>query len=293
MKPSIVEIVVPLTLGLALVAAPPAVGDRVSGVVRDGAYEELVPVRAASVLCRPEATPERPVETHTDGKGAFACDEVATGVVAVEYRKLGYVPKDDVKRVEVAGAAEVELRLYQVEPESDIYWAKVAGRVLELDDTDYVDAIERLAEIGLGSRSLGLVADRVARSLPTDQAALFEEQVAALDIPLEHPRLDPDPDPGGPPTAVLAGRVVMGDGTSLPGVTITLSSPALQGVRVATTNADGSYAVRALPPGRYQVIAELEGFASVSSEVEVRVGGTASLDIEVPLETNSIEGIMQ
>lgn len=57
MKMSIVEIVVPLSLWLALAAAPPAAGDRVSGVVRDGAYQELVPISA----------------TPTSGVGARSC----------------------------------------------------------------------------------------------------------------------------------------------------------------------------------------------------------------------------
>ena len=53
----------------------------------------------------------------------------------------------------------------------------------------------------------------------------------------------------------------------LPGVTVTVSGPALQRERVtATSNADGSYRVPLLPPGIYQVVFELTGFSSVTRD---------------------------
>lgn len=206
MKIAIAELVVPLTLCLTLAAAPPAAGDRVSGVVRDGAHEKLVPIPAALVLCRSENNFPRIIEVHTDGNGAFTCDDVETGVVTLEYRKLGYVPRDDVERIDVDGAAKVELRLYEIEPVDSSYWVEVAMRILERNETDYVDAIERLAEIGLSSRSVGLVADRVARSLPPVEAAIFETQITARFILLERRRFRLSPGPGYPPATVPPAR---------------------------------------------------------------------------------------
>src|SRR5436190_11069024 len=48
-------------------------------------------------------------------------------------------------------------------------------------------------------------------------------------------------------------------GAALPGATVTISSPALQGVRTTVSGANGDYVFPALPPGKYSVTAELEG----------------------------------
>ena len=72
----------------------------------------------------------------------------------------------------------------------------------------------------------------------------------------------------GIPTGTLTGRVTSG-GEALPGVTVTLTSPALQGARTTTTNAGGDYNVPLLPPGDYKVTFELEGFQRVERTVKV------------------------
>lgn len=43
------------------------------------------------------------------------------------------------------------------------------------------------------------------------------------------------------PTGVIKGRVADAQGGVLPGVTVTVSSPSLQGVRMAVTSANGDY----------------------------------------------------
>lgn len=53
----------------------------------------------------------------------------------------------------------------------------------------------------------------------------------------------------GLPTGTLAGRVAESEGLALPGVTVTVKSPALQGTRTAVTNVNGDYVVPNLPPG--------------------------------------------
>ena len=72
----------------------------------------------------------------------------------------------------------------------------------------------------------------------------------------------------------LTGTVVM-DGNPLPGVTVTIGSPALQGVRIATTDTNGNYNFAALPPGDYNVAFEMESMQSASSSAHVTLGGTA------------------
>src|SRR5829696_3971288 len=75
-------------------------------------------------------------------------------------------------------------------------------------------------------------------------------------------------------TASLTGQVTT-DGTPLPGVTVTITSPALQGVRTAVTGENGGYNFTALPPGRYTVHFELSGLAPVSKDVTVSLSQTA------------------
>ena len=64
-------------------------------------------------------------------------------------------------------------------------------------------------------------------------------------------------------TGSLRGTVRL-QGEVVPGVTVTVSSPALQGSRTVQTGTNGDYIVRALPPGEYEVIFALEGAAEES-----------------------------
>src|SRR5688572_32268748 len=74
-------------------------------------------------------------------------------------------------------------------------------------------------------------------------------------------------------TGTLFGTVTDADGSALPGVTVTVSSPALQGTRTATTGSTGEYNFPLLPPGEYRVEYALPSFESV-----VRTGVVVSLD---------------
>jgi hypothetical protein len=66
----------------------------------------------------------------------------------------------------------------------------------------------------------------------------------------------------------------------LPGVTVTVSGPALMGTRTDVTDAEGKYRVPALPPGSdYVVVFELQGFATVKREgIRLDVGFTATIN---------------
>ena len=65
-------------------------------------------------------------------------------------------------------------------------------------------------------------------------------------------------------TGSLRGRVDDATGASLPGVTVTASSPAVMGGSLtAVTSPDGVYRLPSLPPGVYEIKYELEGFKPV------------------------------
>src|SRR5256885_11478296 len=56
----------------------------------------------------------------------------------------------------------------------------------------------------------------------------------------------------------IDGRVTDNTTGVLPGVTVTISGPAMMGTRVATTNDQGAYRIAAVPPGDYIVVFELD-----------------------------------
>ena len=64
----------------------------------------------------------------------------------------------------------------------------------------------------------------------------------------------------GVQTGTLRGTVVDQQNLPLPGVTVTISSPSLQGQRTGITESDGAYVFRALPAGTYQIDFELSAF---------------------------------
>jgi hypothetical protein len=81
-------------------------------------------------------------------------------------------------------------------------------------------------------------------------------------------------------TASLTGTVTTG-GQPLAGVTVTISSPALQGTRSATTGEAGAYNFAALPPGRYAVAFSLQGLQSLTKNVELRLSQSTRLDMRM------------
>ena len=81
-------------------------------------------------------------------------------------------------------------------------------------------------------------------------------------------------------TGGLRGTVVDEKGQVLPGVTITVSSPALQGERVATTDADGRFRFSLLPPGTYLARFNLVGYQSVEQTgVKIILEQTITLEV--------------
>ncbi len=87
-------------------------------------------------------------------------------------------------------------------------------------------------------------------------------------------------------TGTLIGNV-RSDGAALPGVTVTVASPQLQGTRVAVSDINGNYRIGALPPGPYTVVFELEGMQTVTRNVNVNVSGTSRADAALKLSAVS------
>ncbi len=85
----------------------------------------------------------------------------------------------------------------------------------------------------------------------------------------------------GLPTGVLSGRVTAADGSALPGVLVTVSSPSLQGARTATSSENGDYNIPLLPPGEYNVTFEIEGFLAPERTLKVSAAQTLRLDAEM------------
>ncbi len=88
----------------------------------------------------------------------------------------------------------------------------------------------------------------------------------------------------GQTTGTLIGNV-MTDSVPLPGVTVSVSSENLQGQRTAVTDVNGNFTIGALPPGRYNVVFELEGMQTVQRNVKIDVAGTTRADAAMLLSS--------
>src|SRR5271163_4828154 len=61
----------------------------------------------------------------------------------------------------------------------------------------------------------------------------------------------------------INGAVTDSSGAAIPGVKVTISSPALQGVQVFTTTEQGNYRFPDVPIGLYRILYEASGFATI------------------------------
>ena len=78
-------------------------------------------------------------------------------------------------------------------------------------------------------------------------------------------------------TGIISGTITTNDGLSLPGATVTVTSPALQGARTTVTDVNGNYVIRGLPPGDYSVTLELSGMATRTEHTVVALGRTTTV----------------
>ncbi len=90
----------------------------------------------------------------------------------------------------------------------------------------------------------------------------------------------------GNPTGTISGHVVDPSNLPVPGATVTVTSPVLQGVRTAVTSANGDYIIPFLPAGDYDVTFELAGFQTVTrSKFPVKMAETLPLDVTLSMAT--------
>src|SRR5262249_52001936 len=85
-------------------------------------------------------------------------------------------------------------------------------------------------------------------------------------------------------TSSIKGRALAGDGSVLPGVTVTIKHQESGTVRTTTTDKDGVYVMAAVIPGPYELSAELQGFKTFKRRnVRLEVGKTSTVDIKLDM----------
>ena len=100
----------------------------------------------------------------------------------------------------------------------------------------------------------------------------------------------------GRQTGTIRGTLLDAQGLVLPGVTVTVRSDAMQGVRTTVTDINGNYRILALPPGEYRVFFELSGFAAIVETATVSLGGDVGVNaVMAPagvVETVEVVGVV-
>ena len=90
-------------------------------------------------------------------------------------------------------------------------------------------------------------------------------------------------------TGRIVGTTLDQQGAAVPGATVTVTSPQLQGSRTSVTDAVGEFRFLTLPPGIYEVKAELSGFGTVErKDINVSINSTTTLAL-----TMTVAGVSQ
>src|SRR5687768_5590026 len=95
----------------------------------------------------------------------------------------------------------------------------------------------------------------------------------------------------GVQTGTVRGTVRDQQGLAVPGVTVTATSPVLQGPRSTVSDGQGNYTLAALPAGQYEVTFELAGFTTVKQTTSVAVG--LQVTQNVTLQTGGLTEAVQ
>lgn len=87
-------------------------------------------------------------------------------------------------------------------------------------------------------------------------------------------------------TGSIRGVITDEEGNPLPGVSLTVTGPALMGKATDTSRQDGAFRIVLLPPGEYTLVAELQGFKTAKQEkIDVRLGLTVTINIKMAVTT--------
>src|SRR5262245_35494295 len=85
-----------------------------------------------------------------------------------------------------------------------------------------------------------------------------------------------------PTAGAINGTVTDATKAVLPGVTVTLSGPAVMGTPTAVTDQKGFFHLSSLSPGDYRLRFELSGFGAVTRDgIHVSLGFTATVNVEM------------
>ena len=83
-------------------------------------------------------------------------------------------------------------------------------------------------------------------------------------------------------SGAIEGKVSDSSGATLPGVTVELSSPNLQGTKTEVTDSKGMFRFSVLPPGSYSLTASLSGFSPTrQANIVVGLSRTTTLDVRM------------
>ncbi len=85
----------------------------------------------------------------------------------------------------------------------------------------------------------------------------------------------------------IRGHITDAGGLSVPGATVTVTSPNLQGSRTTVSSENGDYILTLLPPGQYRTTFELTGFQRV--ERDISLAPTQVLPLDVVISPEKIE----
>jgi hypothetical protein len=84
-------------------------------------------------------------------------------------------------------------------------------------------------------------------------------------------------------TSSLRGKVIDAQSASVPGVPVQLVNEQTGFSRTVFSDDTGTYQFAQVPPGPYQVIAELQEFATATAKVTLQVDTPATLDVRLEL----------
>jgi uncharacterized protein (DUF2141 family) len=87
--------------------------------------------------------------------------------------------------------------------------------------------------------------------------------------------------------AQLSGRVKDAQAAAVPGATVTATNRSTQTATTVVSDSTGFYTFANLPPGRYDVTAELQGFKK-SLQKDVQLDAAGSLTLDFSLETGAV-----
>jgi hypothetical protein len=95
---------------------------------------------------------------------------------------------------------------------------------------------------------------------------------------------------GAGSTGTIQGEVVDSSGAALPGVTVTATSPAMQGTKTDTTNAQGIYRFPGVPAGVYKLTFALPGFGTVvKDDIRIGIGFTGVVNTTMAVQSRQEE----